>query len=55
VISLKKCSLFAVAIYCAGVILYSVHPNTLFPFLGGWLSGLTFMGGLSHHALRDTS
>jgi len=55
VIRLKKSALLAVATYCAGVILYSVHSNSLYPFLGGWLSGLIFMSGLSRHGLRNTA
>jgi hypothetical protein len=57
VIRLKKTArlyfIASAAAYCAGMILYAVNGQTLYPFLGGWIAGLLIMEGYSRRRLKS--
>jgi Kef-type K+ transport system membrane component KefB len=57
VVRLKKTAslyfLFSGAVYCAGMIVYAVQGQKLYPFLGGWIAGLLVMEGLNRRKLES--
>ncbi|WP_161780742.1 hypothetical protein [Tumebacillus flagellatus] len=56
-VRLKKTARFSfilsVVAYCAGMIVYAVSGQKLYPFLGGWIAGLLIMEGFSRSKFEN--